>query len=460
MPDQYSLDQSESEIQFQEIWKSVVDRSEDAYTAYQHRYYIQNIQPLGFEDGVAKLGVPGQFAAQWVKRNFVEQAQEMLAELLGAPVKLEIRTLPNPKKAGERKVSANAVEDRLPNGFGTFQPNPNYSFEKFIVGDSNRMAAAGARAVATQPGKVYNPLFIYGSSGLGKTHLLHAIALAALRIDPNMPIVYVTAQQFAEEFVKAVQTNTIDKFRKSQRSGALWLIDDVQFIVGKTKTQEEIFHTYNHLFSMGRQIVLTSDKPPKELFTVDERLRSRFEMGLVVDVQQPDVELRCAIIRDKAQDKGIPIDDEVAMLLAEEVRGNIRVLEGALAKLAIQSSLLDVPISMELATSVIERDYGVSSSAKPSFSAIVKEVARRYQVRPDEIVGSSRKAPIAFARHVAIYVARELTHDSWKHLGNQFGNRDHTSMMHGYRKISELIGTDKDVAAAVQSIMRNIYPEP
>ncbi len=219
------------------------------------------------------------------------------------------------------------------------------------------MAFAGAKAVAAEQGKRFNPLFIYGQSGLGKTHLLHAIAREVLQRDPNFPLVYVTAQQFAEEFIHSLQSGRTEQFRRKSRSVGMWLVDDIQFIAGKDKTAEEIFHTFNNLHSLGKQIVLCSDRPPRDLYLMDERLRSRFESGLVADVQMPDTETRCAILLNKADQETLFLDHDIAMYLAENVPGNIRVLEGALTKLAVQASLQEQSLSMELATEMVEAYY-------------------------------------------------------------------------------------------------------
>jgi chromosomal replication initiator protein len=328
-----------------------------------------------------------------------------------------------------------------------------------VVGQSNRLAFAGAKAVASEPGQKFNPLFIYGSSGLGKTHLLHAIAQEILKKDQRYPLVYVSAQQFAEEFINALQANKVDQFRRQQRSVGVWLVDDIQFIAGKDKTQEEIFHTFNYLHSLGKQIVLTSDRPPRDLYLMDERLRSRFEAGLVADIQMPDTETRCAIIQSKATLEKIGLEHAVAMFLAENVPGNIRVLEGALTKLVAQASVESRAVDLELAQTLVEKYYRAGALAKPAFSQIVDTVSKHFKISTDEIKGTSRKAPIVHARHVAVYITREITGDSWKHIGGLFGDRDHTSMMHGYQKIQEIMQYDRDLRATVKMLMRNLYPD-
>jgi len=395
---------------------------------------------------------------EWVRERYIGTLETLLSDEVGEPVTIELRLEPR-EKPGSSFVATAPVAINHRQEESSFKPFERYTFETFVVGQSSRLAFAGAKAVAAEPGVKYNPLFIYGASGLGKTHLLHGIAREILANNPKYPLVYVSAQQFAEEFVTALQNNRIDQFRRSQRNVSMWLVDDIQFIAGKDKTQEEIFHTFNHLQSLGKQIVLTSDRPPRDLYLMDERLRSRFEAGLVADIQMPDQETRCAIIQSKAAQERIELDHAVAMYLAESVPGNIRVLEGALTKLVAQASLLNVAVDLDLASELVEKYYRCGVLAKPGFDQIVETVSRHFKIPAPDIKGVSRKAPIVHARHVAVFVTREITKDSWKHIGSLFGDRDHTSMMHGYQKISEMMNRDKDLRAAVKMIIRNLYPE-
>lgn len=413
--------------------------------------------PVSIESGIANLEVPGRFVMEWVKERYIGTLETLLSDEIGEPVTIELRLEPR-EKPGVGMVSAPvSINHRIEES--NFRPFERYTFETYVVGQSNRLAYAGAKAVAADPGVKYNPLFIYGPSGLGKTHLLHGIAREILANNPKYPLVYVSAQQFAEEFVTALQNNRIDQFRKSQRNVSMWLVDDIQFIAGKDKTQEELFHTFNHLQSLGKQIVLTSDRPPRDLYLMDERLRSRFEAGLVADIQMPDTETRCAILLSKAAQERVDLDHTVAMYLAENVPGNIRVLEGALTKLAAQASLFGNQVNLELAQDLVEKYYRSGVLAKPGFDQIVDAVSRHFKIASPDIKGVSRKAPIVHARHVAVFVTREITKDSWKHIGSLFGDRDHTSMMHGYQKISEMMQRDKDLRAVVRMIIRNLYPD-
>ena len=453
--DQFSLMDRQDFVRLKTAWEQVLRRlAAEIPPAWLERF-LRPLQPVGMEEGVVTFSAPGRFVLEWVRERYLKSLTEMLSDELGERVKVEFQAEP------QEKVSLPPPPTVAPTvvGDSDFRPFGRYSFETFVVGQSNRLAYAGSKAVASDPGVRYNPLFIYGQSGLGKTHLLHAIAREIAIKHPRCQLVYVTAQQFAEEFVNALQTGKIEAFRRSQRSGGVWLVDDIQFIAGKDKTQEEVFHTFNYLHSLGKQIVVASDRPPRDIYLMDERLRSRFESGLLADIQPPDTETRCAILLSKAKAEAVPLDTSVAMYLAEHVPGNIRILEGALTRLVVQAGINESPITQEQAAEMIEQYYKSGLAQKPNFGQIVDAVSRHYKVPADEIKGLKRNAPIVHARHVAVFLTREITGDSWKHIGALFGDRDHTSMMHGYQKISEMMHQDKDLRSTVRSLMRNLYPD-
>lgn len=455
--DQYSLLDSDLSIRLRGAWEQVQRRLQaEVKPAYFERF-IRPLEPVQFEDGVIRLGAPGKFVYEWVRERYSDTLRDMFTDELGEDVIVDLVQRPQERQPIEaiNQVAVSIDERRQTK----FKPNERFTFETFVVGQSNRLAFAGAKAVAENPGQKYNPLFIYGPSGLGKTHLLHSIAREILAKDPNFPLVYMSAQHFAEQFINAVQTNRVEQFRRAQRNVGLWLLDDIQFIAGKDKTQEEIFHTFNNLHSFNKHIVITSDRPPRDLFLMEERLRSRFEAGLVADIQQPDTETRCAIILSKAQHESIPISHEVAMVLAEGVPGNIRILEGALTKLSVSASIANEEITVEMAHTFVEQYYRSRQHSKPSFSQIVEAVGKTFGIPIDEIKGASRKAPIVHARHVAVFITREITGDSWKHIGTLFGDRDHTSMMHGHQKISEMMVRDRELRSIVKHLIRSLHPD-
>jgi chromosomal replication initiator protein len=455
MSDQFSLEDSEGHVRLSQAWKRTLERLAKEPPDKMLAQYLRAVRPVAVHEGVALLEV-STFYGQVIQSRYGALLAQVLSEELREKVAVSLRPVPveRPKpEAAQATVALTPIVDR-----GRFTPNDRYRFDTFIVGQSNRLAVAGAKAVAERPGEAYNPLFIYGGSGLGKTHLLHSIAHEVLGRDGRFRLAYISAQQFAEEFVVALQAQKMEQFRRVQRNVNLWLVDDIQFVAGRDKTLEEIFHTFNHLHQYGKQIVVCSDRPPRELHLMEERLRSRFESGLVADIQSPDTETRCAILLLKAEHQGVPLDQEVAMFLAEHVPGNVRVLEGALHKLAARASLLGQPVSVELAAQIVETDYSAATLAKPGIQEILDVVSKFYKVSAEEMQGPSRKAPIAHARHVAVYLARQITMDSWKHLGSQFGDRDHTSMMHAYQKISEMMLRDKDFSASVKKLMAKLHP--
>jgi chromosomal replication initiator protein len=456
MKRQFSFEDSESAIVLTAAWQGVLQRMSTEVKEPIMVRFIRPLEPVSMEGNVVRLAAPGQFIQQWVRDRFSGLLQSCLSDELGQSVELQIIATPREKK--EMIESSVAIsQPALTTPIQKFTPNEKYRFDTFIKGQSNRLALAGSVAVAQEPGVKFNPLFIYGNSGLGKTHLLHAIAGQLLENDPKVNIAYVTAQQFAEDFINALQANRVEQFRRMHRHVHVWLVDDIQFIANKDKTQEEIFHTFNYLYSLGKQIVLTSDRPPKDLFLMDERLRSRFESGLVADVQLPDTETRCAIINSKADAMHIDLSKEAAMFLAETVPGNVRTLEGAITKLATLASLEQSEITVDFAREMVEKYYqGVFS--KPGSVQILELVAKQYKITVDEMKGQSRKGPIVHARHVAIFLTRRITGDSWKHIGSQFGNRDHTSIMHGYQKINEQMHYDKELHSEVKDLLRTLHP--
>jgi chromosomal replication initiator protein len=439
-------------------WEQALRRIKGQVAPAAYDRFIKPLNPRRIESGTVIFSAPGNFVRDWVSSKFRSQLEGILSDELGQCVTVAFENSPK-TKAEFDKEPRGAIKVTTPVAeVASFEPNERYTFDSFVVGQSNRLAYAGAWAVATQPKHQYNPLFIYGDSGLGKTHLLHAIAHKLREQDPSMPVAYITAQQFAEDFVHALQTNRIEQFRRQLRGTGVWLVDDIQFVAGRDKTQEELFHTFNYLHSSGKQIVLIADRAPRDLQLMDERLRSRFEAGLVADVQMPDTETRGAILLSKAAQDQVNLPMDVAMFLAENVQGNIRILEGALIRLAAQASVNGGTIEMDLARNLVEQHYRTGVLAKPTFGQIVNAVSKFYDIPVDQIKGQKRNAPIVHARHVAVFVTRELTQDSWKHIGTLFGDRDHTSMMHGYQKIHERVHADRALRTEVKQIMRQLQP--
>jgi len=314
-----------------------------------------------------------------------------------------------------------------------------YTFERFIKGDGNLLACSACQAVAESPAKAYNPLFIYGKVGLGKTHLLHAIGNELLKNQPWLRVIYITSERFAIELVRAIRENRTDRFRRLYRRVDVLLIDDVHFFKDKEGTQEELFHTFNELYENGKQIVLSSDRPPEELSQLQERLVSRFRWGLVADIQPPNFETRLAILRAKARESGLVLEDDLLELIARRVTSSVRALEGALIRAAAYGDLQGHPLTHEALEEILPQDP--PSELPLDIETIKAEVARRYEVTVEQLEGERREKRISQARHIAIYLARELTNSSFPTIGRAFGDRDHTTVMHSYRKVKELMQT-------------------
>lgn len=335
----------------------------------------------------------------------------------------------------------------------------DYTFARFVKGPGNRLACAAAQAVAESPGRAYNPLFIYGRVGLGKTHLLQAIGNYILENRPDLRLVYTTSERFAIELVEAIQTNKTGQFRRKYRELDLLLLDDVQFLRNKEGTQEELFHTFNELYNCERQIVLSSDRPPEELRELQERLVSRFRWGLVVEIQPPDLETRLAILRAKAQEHGLPVEDWVLELIASRVSSNVRALEGALIRAVAYAELNGVPLTRELAESLLTPEPG---DGLLDIAAIKAEIASQYQIDVTDLEGENRDKRIARARQIAIYLARELTGSSFYEIARAFGGRDHSTMVRAYRKVKDLEGIPlfQSELAGLKSSLRAKFRAP
>jgi len=460
---QFAIFDEEGATALGTAWEHALERLADEVPATAHKKFLQPLKPSGRSDGEVQISAPGNFVAEWVRDRYLDKIARALGDELGETVTVKLHIEPRqrqkPKAADPLQVSAAVTAEDPARTAGRFKPNKLFTFESFVVGQSNRLAHGGAMAVAASPGMKYNPLFVYGPSGLGKTHLLHAVANKILSRDPLFPLMYVSGQQFMEQFVSALQNNRIDEFRRKHRSVSVWLLDDVQFIMGKDKTQEEVFHTFNELHADGKQIVLCADRAPRDLLQMDERLRSRLECGLVADIQMPDTETRCAILQKKADSEDIPLAHDVAMFLAESVPGNIRTLHGALNKIVAESSFSGTEISVDVAKETVEKYYSAMAMPKPGFDDIVSIVSRHYRIPMDDILGTSRKAPIAHARHVSVYLVREITGDSWKHIGTLFGGRDHSSMMHAHNKVRGMANHDREFANTIHALRREAWPE-
>ena len=337
------------------------------------------------------------------------------------------------------------------------QFSPGYVFESFVVGNSNQFAHAAARAVAESPSHSYNPLFLYGGVGLGKTHLLHAVGHRIQRNHPKLKVLYLAAEQFVNELINSIRFDRMEHFRERYRTIDVLMIDDVQFIANKERTQEEFFHTFNTLYTSQKQIILSSDSSPKEIPTLEERLRSRFEWGLIADIQPPDLETKVAILRRKADARGLDLTDEVALFMASLVRSNIRELEGLLTRVSAFISFTGQPLSLELAQETL-REIVPEADRKVSVGEIIKFVARHYGLKVSEIKSRSNSKQIAFPRQVAMYVCKKITHISYPEIGRQFNNKHHSTVMYSVEKIEKLRQSDPNLDRTLKKMLRRFNP--
>ena len=453
---QLTLNDDPEMSDLESAWRRICGKLKEGMVPTQYSQFIERLELKGIEDGCIKIIAPGQFVAGWLNKTLVEQFAASFSSDMGRDLSVEI--VAHLALRGSRGAATVGMPEQtsptaaLPEG----RFSHRFTFDNFVVGQSNRLAYAGAFAVAEKPGSKYNPLFIYGDSGLGKTHLLQAVANEVRRSGAAATISYVTAQEFAERFVAALQHGRMESFRKSIRQADVWLLDDVQFIAGKDKTQEELFHSFNQLQHAGKQIVLTSDRPPRDLYGLEDRLRSRFEGGLVADIMPPDTETRTAIVMQKAEAEGIPLGMDVCECIAMSVAGNVRALEGALTKILAHASFERSEVTVELVQKIVESAYPPTAKHKPHFDRILEAVSTEFDVPRRELVGPSRKAEIAHARHICVYLARKITGDSWKRLGERFGNRDHTSMIHAFQKITMLNTNDLEVQSHIRNLERRL----
>jgi chromosomal replication initiator protein len=433
-----------------EIWTSIVKRLEGKLDSKELKTWFGPTRQLRFEDGseaaTLTVGVPSRVFAEWIEGRHADLLAHE-ASAAGFPG-LAIRFESSTEEPAPETVPA--VPSPRPRGLVL---NPRFTFETFVVGSSNQFAHAAARAVAESPSRSYNPLFLYGGVGLGKTHLMHAIAHEVLRRAPGKRVFYLSAERFLNELINALRFEKMHEFKQRYRELDVLLMDDVQFIAGKDSTQEEFFHTFNALHDAQKQIVVTSDALPKEIPTLEERLRSRFEWGLIADIQPPDLEMKVAIIRKKAAAENAVVPNDVALFIAGTVKSNIRELEGRLNRVLAFSSLTGKQISVELARETL-RDIVGAEESRAAPADILKKVAAHYGLRVSDMKARSNSKPIAFPRQVAMYLCRKLTGLSYPEIGRLFNDKHHSTVMHSVEKIERLTDDDPDFRKVIDTFLQ------
>lgn len=425
---------------FEEIFGSVSNYCRTQMTEVAHNLWIRDIVPLGLESDVARLGVNSEFKQNLVSEKYSDLLRRGFEEALGFPVSIRIEC-----------VSPAEAPKPLPDA-GDY----DYTFDTFIVGSSNKFAHAAAMAVATHEASNYNPLFIYGESGLGKTHLLFAIRNEVQRRRLDAVVIYVKGEEFTNELIEALRRQNTAEFHNKYRKADYLLVDDIQFIAGKDSTQEEFFHTFNTLYESGKQIVLASDRPPKEIKTLEERLRTRFEMGLIADIHAPDFETRIAIIQRKAERLGIEIPSDVVEYIAGRLKSNIRQLEGAVRNLQANGLISDAPPTILSAQNAIRDILNDNRPVPVTIDRIISEVGRTYSVSPQDIKSNKRAANISKARQIAIFIVREITQMSMAAIGEEFGGRDHSTIVYAISQVGQNMTRDARYRETVEDITKNI----
>ena len=449
-----------------ELWSRVLDTARDKLQGQTYRTWLAATTVVGVTDSDILVEVPSEFHVEWISLRYGPLLQDVVQQILGRPLTLTFRCT-DPASAPpiptiEVTPQAPGSPPRAPTGDRAGSPstlNQRYAFERFVVGNNNQLATAACHAVADKPALMYNPLFLYGGVGLGKTHLMHAIGNEVLLADPTMRVAYVPSEQFTNDLVTAIQQGTTADFRRRYRQMDLLLVDDIQFLKGKERTQEEFFHTFNALYDARKQIVLTSDRPPKEIPGLEERLVSRFEWGLVADIKSPDYETRVAILRKKADDDGLMVSHEVMDLIAQSCTSSVRELEGAIIKLLAYSSITNQDVSVDLARKALQGSFvrapgNGSSVLTPEH--IRKLVAERWHVREEALSSKRRTKDLTVPRQVAMYLIRDLLDYPLAHIGRLFGDRDHSTVIHSIRKVDDTMSTDDEFRQSVEGVRAEI----
>jgi chromosomal replication initiator protein len=433
-----------------DLWSTALGLLEPKYTKPVFEMWLKPMRMLTMVGTDISLSVHSQFARDWVENRLKGDIAEVLERIVGEPVNLSFVIV---DAAAPQPDPAATVRSAIPEDPKRGSLNSRYTFEEFVVGNSNRFAHAASQAVAEAPAKAYNPLFLYGGVGLGKTHLMHAIGHRVLAEKPDAQIVYVSSEKFTNEFITAIKNNQTLEFRNKYRHVDVLLIDDIQFLEGKEQTQEEFFHTFNSLHDAHKQLVISSDRPPKEIQTLENRLRSRFEWGLLTDIAPPDLETREAILRKKGDSEKIPVPDEVTSFIAKTIQSNIRELEGALIRVVAFASLTKSPITAELAAEVLKNVIANKPARRITIQLIKERVASHHGLTVKEMDNSRRDQRLAAPRQIAMYLSTELTDCSLPQIAREFAKKDHTTVMYARDKVKLLMSTDEAYRNKVRGLL-------
>jgi chromosomal replication initiator protein len=437
-----------------DLWNKALATIETKISKPSFETWLKSTKAHNLQGDTLTVTAPNEFARDWLEERYSQLIAGILYEITGEELGVrfiipqnqreEEINLPVPPKKAKKEEDVTELPQSL--------LNPKYLFDTFVIGSGNRFAHAASLAVAEAPAKAYNPLFIYGGVGLGKTHLMHAIGHYVLDHNPQAKVVYLSSEKFTNEFINSIRDNKAVEFRNKYRNVDVLLIDDIQFLAGKESTQEEFFHTFNTLHEESKQIIISSDRPPREIPTLEDRLRSRFEWGLITDITPPDLETRIAILRKKAKAEGLDIPNEVMLYIANQIDSNIRELEGALIRVVAYSSLINKDINADLAAEALK---DIIPSSKPkviTIQEIQRVIGEQYSIKLEDFKAKKRTKSVAFPRQIAMYLSRELTDFSLPKIGEEFGGRDHTTVIHAHEKISRLLQTDPQLQKQLKEI--------
>jgi len=443
------------------LWQETLEKLKNELSKPSFETWLSSTRLLHIDGDTLIISVPNEFAKDWLESRYAPLIRSSVQSVLGHSVSLRF-IIPSPEGiyaedlilSTPNSPVAFIQDEQIPNSLNT-----KYTFDTFVIGNSNRFAHAASLAVAESPAKSYNPLFIYGGVGLGKTHLMHAIGHHVLQRSPSTKVLYVSSEKFTNELIDSIRDENSIEFRNHYRNVDILLIDDIQFLAGKERTQEEFFHTFNALHEANKQIIISSDRPPKEIPTLEDRLRSRFEWGLITDIQAPDLETRIAILRKKAKLENLQVPNEVMVYIADKIHSNIRELEGALIRVMAFASLSSLPINNEVAVEALKDIIPANSTKQITIEIIQQSVAGYFHLSPSEFKAKKRTRAVAFPRQIAMYLSRQLTDSSLPKIGDEFGGRDHTTVMHAHDKITQALRSDPLLEKKVNEMIQRIQSD-
>ncbi|MCR6516373.1 MAG: chromosomal replication initiator protein DnaA [Clostridium sp.] len=449
------------DTELKQLWKNTLDVIKGELSEVSFNTWIKSCEPISISSNTIRISVPNTFSQEILEKRYKDLVANSIQAVCSKLYKIEFLVASEIQKEEETKEKAEKKAEKRAKSFqsddfANTNLNPKYTFDSFVIGNSNRFAHAASLAVAESPAKAYNPLFIYGGVGLGKTHLMHAIGHYILDDNSNAKVVYVSSEKFTNELINAIKDDKNEEFRNKYRNVDVLLIDDIQFIAGKERTQEEFFHTFNALHEANKQIILSSDRPPKEIPTLEDRLRSRFEWGLIADIQVPDFETRMAILKKKADVENLSVANEVMVYIATKIKSNIRELEGALTRIVAYSSLTNREITVDLATEALKDIISKKQGKHITIEIIQDVVASYFNLRVDDLKSQRRTRNVAHPRQIAMYLSRKLTDMSLPKIGEEFGGRDHTTVIHAYEKISNNLTRDESLQQTIEDLTKKL----